>query len=57
MLRSSERTGEMVRDGTTTSTIVAHAILAHGIRNIAAGASAIDLKRVSIVGLAPPSSR
>jgi chaperonin GroEL len=46
MLRSAaERTGDMVGDGTTTSTILAHAILVHGIRNIAAGASAIDLKR------------
>ncbi len=46
MLRSAaERTGEMVGDGTTTSTILAHAILADGIRNLAAGASAIDLKR------------
>jgi chaperonin GroEL len=46
MLRgAAERTGEMVGDGTTTSTILAHAILACGIRNIAAGASAIDLKR------------
>jgi chaperonin GroEL len=46
MLRgAAERTGEMVGDGTTTSTILAHAILADGMRNIAAGASAIDLKR------------
>jgi chaperonin GroEL len=46
MLRSAaERTGEMVGDGTTTSTLLAHSILADGIRNIAAGASAIDLKR------------
>lgn len=46
MLRSAaERTGEMVGDGTSTSTILAHAILADGIRNIAAGASAIDVKR------------
>ena len=46
MLRgAAERTGEMVGDGTTTSTLLAHAILADGIRNIAAGASAIDLKR------------
>jgi chaperonin GroEL len=46
MLRSAaERTGEMVGDGTTTSTLLAHAILSDGIRNIAAGASAIDLKR------------
>jgi chaperonin GroEL len=39
------RTGDSVGDGTTTSTLLAHAILADGIRNMAAGASAIDLKR------------
>jgi chaperonin GroEL len=33
------------RDGTTTSTLLAAAILAEGVRNIAAGASAIELKR------------
>ena len=46
MLRgAAERTGDSVGDGTTTSTILAHAIFAEGVRNIAAGASAIDLKR------------
>ena len=46
MLRgAAEQTGEAVGDGTTTSTLLAHAIVAEGIRNIAAGASAIDLKR------------
>lgn len=46
MLRgAAERTGDAVGDGTTTSTILAHAMLAEGVRNIAAGASAIDLKR------------
>jgi chaperonin GroEL len=39
------RTGEAVGDGTSTSTVLAHAILAEGIRNVVAGASAIDLKR------------
>jgi chaperonin GroEL len=39
------RTGEAVGDGTTTSTLLAHAILADGVRNVAAGASAVDLKR------------
>jgi chaperonin GroEL len=43
--QAAERTGDAVGDGTTTSTILAHAILAEGVRNIAAGASAIDLKR------------
>ena len=46
MLReAAERTGEVVGDGTTTSTILAYAILAEAVRNVAAGASAIDLKR------------
>lgn len=42
---AAERTGESVGDGTSTSTILAHAIFAEGLRNVAAGASAIDLKR------------
>ncbi len=46
MLReAAERTGDAVGDGTSTSTVVAHAILTDGVRNVAAGASAIDLKR------------
>jgi chaperonin GroEL len=46
MLReAAEKTGDSVGDGTTTSTLLAHAILAEGIRNVVAGASAIDLKR------------
>ena len=43
--QAAERTGDAVGDGTTTSTILAHAIFADGLRNVAAGASAIDLKR------------
>jgi chaperonin GroEL len=46
MLReAAERTGDVVGDGTTTATILAYSILAEGARNVAAGASAIDLKR------------
>jgi len=46
MLRqAAERTGDVVGDGTSTSTILAQAIYADGARNVAAGASAIDLKR------------
>jgi chaperonin GroEL len=46
MLReAAERTGDAVGDGTSTATILAHAIFADGLRNVAAGASAIDLKR------------
>jgi chaperonin GroEL len=43
--QAAERTGEAVGDGTSTSTILAHAIFAEGLKNIAAGASGIDLKR------------
>ena len=42
---AAERTGELVGDGTTTSTILAHTILAEGMRNVAAGASAVALRR------------
>lgn len=46
MLRqAAEKTGDMVGDGTSTATILAHAIFADGIRNVVAGASAIDIKR------------
>jgi chaperonin GroEL len=46
MLRqAAEKTGELVGDGTSTSTILAHAILVDGVRNVVAGASAIDIKR------------
>ena len=42
---AAEKTGDAVGDGTTTSTLLAFAIFSDGIRNIAAGASAIDIKR------------
>lgn len=46
MLRqAAERTGEAVGDGTSTSTVLAQAIFADGVRNVVAGASAVDLKR------------
>jgi chaperonin GroEL len=46
MLRqAAEKTGDSVGDGTSTSTILAHAMFADGLRNVVAGASAIDLKR------------
>jgi len=48
---AAERTGEAVGDGTTTSTLLAHAILAEGVRNVAAGASAVDLKKGLTRGL------
>lgn len=46
MLRqAAEKTGEIVGDGTSTATILAQAIFADGLRNVVAGASAIDVKR------------
>src|SRR5579864_1058933 len=42
---AAEKTGEAVGDGTSTSTILAHAIFAEGVRNVTAGASAVDIKR------------
>lgn len=46
MLRqAAEKTGDMVGDGTSTSTVLAQAMFADGVRNVVAGASAIDIKR------------
>jgi chaperonin GroEL len=46
MLReAAERTADVVGDGTTTATLLAHAIFADGLRNLAAGASAVDIRR------------
>ncbi len=41
----AELTGDAVGDGTSTSTIIAHAIFNEGIKNITAGASGIDIKK------------
>jgi chaperonin GroEL len=43
--QAAEKTGEVVGDGTSTATILAHAIFADGVRNVVAGASAVDIKR------------
>ena len=43
--QAAERTGDAVGDGTSTATLLAHAIFADGLRNVVAGASAIDIKR------------
>src|SRR5689334_20149863 len=52
MLRqAAERTGDAVGDGTSTSTVLAHALFADGLRNVVAGASAIDLRRGLDLGL------
>ncbi|MGZ6017653.1 MAG: chaperonin GroEL [Phenylobacterium sp.] len=43
--QAAEKTGELVGDGTSTATILAHAMFADGVRNVVAGASAVDLRR------------
>jgi chaperonin GroEL len=46
MLRQSAiLTGDTVGDGTTTSTLLAHAIFREGLRNIVVGSSPVGLKR------------
>jgi chaperonin GroEL len=46
MLREAAiRTSDDVGDGTTTSTLLAHALYAEGLRNVVAGSSAVDLRR------------
>lgn len=46
MLREvAELTGESVGDGTSTSTVLAYAIFSEGIKNITAGASAVEIKK------------
>ncbi len=42
---ASSKTNDACGDGTTTSTILAHAIIAEGFKNVAAGADAMALKR------------
>lgn len=50
--QAAEKTGEKVGDGTSTSAILTHALYAEGVKNIAAGASAVDLKKGLDRGLA-----
>src|ERR1700761_390189 len=39
------KTNDVAGDGTTTATVLAQALIAEGLRNVAAGASPTDLKR------------
>lgn len=41
----ASKTADSAGDGTTTATVLAQAIFAHGIKNVAAGANPMDLKR------------
>ena len=48
---AAERTGDLVGDGTTTSTLLAQSMLAEGMRNVAAGAAVVELRRGMDKGL------
>ena len=41
----ASKTADSAGDGTTTATVLAQAIYGHGIKNVAAGANPMDLKR------------
>jgi chaperonin GroEL len=41
----AQKTNDMAGDGTTTATVLAHAILREGIKSVAAGMNPMDLKR------------
>ena len=43
--QAASKTNDAAGDGTTTATVLAHAIVKEGLRNVAAGANAISLKR------------
>jgi chaperonin GroEL len=41
----ASKTNDLAGDGTTTATILAQAIVKEGLKNVAAGANPLDLKR------------
>ena len=43
--QAASKTNDAAGDGTTTATVLAHAMVKEGLRNVAAGANAISLKR------------
>ncbi|MBD1850817.1 chaperonin GroEL [Leptolyngbya sp. ST-U4] len=43
--QAASKTNDAAGDGTTTATVLAHAVVKEGLRNVAAGANAISLKR------------
>ena len=43
--QAASKTNDAAGDGTTTATVLAHAMVKAGLRNVAAGANAISLKR------------
>ena len=54
--QAASKTNDAAGDGTTTATVLAHAMVKAGLRNVAAGANAISLKK-GIERLPTSSSR
>ena len=44
--QAASKTNDAAGDGTTTATVLAHAMVKAGLRNVAAGANAITLKGI-----------
>ncbi|MBK7873202.1 MAG: chaperonin GroEL [Saprospiraceae bacterium] len=42
---AASKTSDVAGDGTTTATVLAQAMIAHGLKNLSAGANPMDLKR------------
>lgn len=55
--QAAVRTSEQVGDGTSTATVLAQAIWSDGLRNVVAGASAIEIKRGLERGLSIATAR
>src|SRR5258708_5755320 len=49
----ASKTGELAGDGTTTATVLAHAIIREGAKAVAAGMNPMDLKRGVDMSVAP----
>ena len=41
----ASKTADIAGDGTTTATVLAQSIISEGLKNVAAGANPMDLKR------------
>jgi len=52
IIEVAQKTNETSGDGTTTATILAQAIIAEGLKNVAAGANSIEIKRGIELGVA-----
>src|SRR3979411_1085279 len=47
----AQKTNDQAGDGTTTATVLAHAIVREGAKSVSAGMNPMDLKRVIVIGV------